>query len=107
MGLSTHVLDLVTGLPVAGLQVQAVLSGQTPHRYVTNSDGRCTDLTNGTPLPPGTHTLYFEVGAYFAAKGIETFYDVVPIGFVITDTDRHYHVPLLLSPFGYSTYRGS
>lgn len=107
MGLSTHVLDLVSGQPVRDLSLRVALAGQAQADFVTDADGRCADLCQGAPLLAGTHTLYFEVGAYFAARGIETFYDSVPITVVVTDPERHYHVPLLLSPFGYSTYRGS
>ena len=74
---------------------------------VTNSDGRITGLLQpDKKLFPGTYKLIFETGDYYAGKNIKTFYPVVEIQFSITD-DSHYHVPLLISPFGYSTYRGS
>ena len=107
MGLSTHVLDQVTGAPVAGLSVILECGNGRVYRAVTNDDGRCTDLLEGAPLEHDTYTLRFDVGTYFAASSTETFYQEIPIQFVITDTQRHYHVPLLLSPFGYATYRGS
>jgi 5-hydroxyisourate hydrolase len=73
----------------------------------TNADGRVADLMTPGSLTAGTYRMTFQTGVYFAANGIEGFYPYVPVPFEITATDQHYHVPLLLSPFGYSTYRGS
>ena len=114
--LTTHVLDTALGVPAAGLAISLYrLQGDTRSKLaamVTNADGR-TD----TPILPkgefttGTYELVFEAGAYLDASGTPPeeprFLDVVPIRFGISDPDAHYHVPLLLSPFGYSTYRGS
>lgn len=114
--LTTHVLDTARGCPAAGLAIDlyAIADGQRVHlaRKVTNADGR----TDGPILPKGqfasgVYELEFHTGAYLDATGAPAqeprFLDVVPIRFGISDADAHYHVPLLLSPFGYSTYRGS
>ena len=107
MSLSTHVLNLVSGQPVAGLSVTVYKGEETVGRLVTDEDGRCPDLLSGQSMTAGDYKLVFDVGAYFAARNTETFYQLVPIEFTISDLARHYHVPLLLSPYGYSTYRGS
>jgi 5-hydroxyisourate hydrolase len=114
--LTTHVLDLSAGKPGAGMRVEltrlegagrvAVASG------VTNADGRCDKpILEGEAFRPGAYELAFAVGDYFAARGVAQpepkFLDVVVIRFGIASADQHYHVPLLVSPFGYSTYRGS
>ncbi len=117
--LTTHVLDTARGLPAAGLEVRLYrLEGDGRDllaRAVTNADGR----TDAPILPreafaPGVYELVFEAGAYLRATGQAgqagagpAFLDRVPIRFGIGEADAHYHVPLLLSPFGYSTYRGS
>lgn len=113
--LTTHVLDTARGLPAAGMVVElySLADGRALLRkMVTNSDGR----TDGKILPKedfktGVYELVFHVGDYLdsAATPSENprFLDVVPIRFGISDADSHYHVPLLISPFGYSTYRGS
>lgn len=114
--LTTHVLDTARGCPAAGLAVDLyrIEGGARVHmaRMVTNADGR----TDSPILPkdsfaPGLYELEFHAGAYLDAAGIPPesprFLDVVPIRFGISDAAAHYHVPLLLSPFGYSTYRGS
>ena len=106
--LSTHVLDTMHGRPAAG--VALVLSGPAGEiaRDVTNGDGRCPGLTG--PLSPGCYALSFAVADYFRAQGVALpdppFLDSVTIDFGIAG-DGHYHVPLLVSPFAYSTYRGS
>jgi 5-hydroxyisourate hydrolase len=109
--ITTHVLDTSLGRPAAG--VSAVLERQAPNgswsvlgQGVTDADGRIRDLLPG-PLETGTFRLIFDTGAYFAAQGRTGFYPTVSIVFQIVDAGQHYHVPLLLSPFGYSTYRGS
>lgn len=107
MSLSTHVLDLKSGLPAEGVSLTVYCSGQALGTFMTDSDGRCGDLLAGKALKAGDYRFVFDVAAYFAASETETFYTTIPIEFTITDTGRHYHVPLLLSPFGYSTYRGS
>jgi 5-hydroxyisourate hydrolase len=99
--LSTHVLDAVRGAPAAGIGV--TLLGPDGGEFaagVTGADGRLGGL--GGELAPGSYRLRFDTGGYFA----ETFFPEITIAFVIT-AERHYHVPVLLSPFAYSTYRGS
>jgi len=107
--LTTHVLDTARGKPGAGIAVELYRledeSGTLVAKVTTNRDGR-TDapLLEGTAFRPGTYQLVFHLGAYFAGQG---FLDVVPIRFTIADAAAHYHVPLLCSPWGYTTYRGS
>lgn len=108
MSLSTHVLDAATGRPAEDLAVRAEtrLDGEW-HLIAqgrTNADGRITAL--GEP-GAGTHRLHFDTGAYFAAAGRPTFYPEVTVTFTVVDPATHHHVPLLLSPFAFSTYRGS
>ena len=113
--LTTHVLDTASGQPAAGLKVDLFrVEGDRllPLQSVqTNEDGRCNDpLLSGSEMRSGAYELHFHVGAYFGDDGktSETrFLDVVPIRFGIDDETAHYHVPLLVAPFGYSTYRGS
>ena len=102
--LSTHVLDTSLGRPAAGVRI--VLAGDDGPlaEAVTDRDGRAADLGGG--LATGTYILRFDSGGYFAARGIEGFYPEVLVTFTISGAG-HVHVPLLLSPFGYSTYRGS
>jgi 5-hydroxyisourate hydrolase len=108
--LSTHVLDAVSGTPAAGVGVS--LSRRTADgawaqlaAAATDADGRVRELAP-EGLEPGTHRLVFDTAAHFAATGQTGFYPEVAITFSVTD-ERHYHVPLLLSPFAFSTYRGS
>lgn len=107
--LSTHVLDTARGRPAAGVAVTLyALDGEVRTelaRTVTNADGR-TDVPVATGLEGGTYELVFAVGAYFAGSGTAAFFDIVPVRFVIGASGK-YHVPLLLSPWSYSTYRGS
>ena len=113
--LTTHVLDTAHGRPAAGVAVQLWrLTGGTREevaRTVTNADGRCdAPLLSGAALVPGTYELVFAVGAYFAAfndAGAGDFLDEVPVRFVVRPGLSHYHVPLLIAPYSYSTYRGS
>jgi 5-hydroxyisourate hydrolase len=113
--LTTHVLDTALGRPAAGLAIilsRAGRAGGELVRAVTNEDGRCDrPLLEGETMRPGQYELLFEAGAYFDRLGVTLpvpkFLDQVVIRFGIADGDGHYHVPLLLSPFGYSTYRGS
>jgi 5-hydroxyisourate hydrolase len=108
--LTTHVLDTMHGRPAAGLAV--VLSGPEGEiaRGTTNTDGRCPGLTPDA-LAPGRYALRFSVAAYFRALGVvladPPFLDEVTVAFGIAADGGHYHVPLLVSPYGYSTYRGS
>jgi 5-hydroxyisourate hydrolase len=108
--LSTHVLDAASGQPAAGVQVALDRrdgGGWQPlGEAVTDDDGRARDLAPDG-LGAGVHRLVFATGAYFAATGQTGFYPEVSVVFEVTDTGRHYHVPLLLSPFAFSTYRGS
>ena len=112
--LTTHVLDTAHGCPGAGIAVRLYTDGSAVPlvQARTNADGRCdAPLLEGAALKPGRYVLEFEAGAYFRAKGVTLpeppFLDVVRIVFGIADAGAHYHVPLLVSPFGYSTYRGS
>lgn len=107
MNLSTHVLDLESGQPAKNIRVTISRDGAEISSQETDADGRCGNLLEGAALEPGTYQLVFDVASYFAERSGDTFYDNIPVAFIITDTTRHYHVPLLLSPFGYSTYRGS
>lgn len=103
--LSTHVLDSGTGMPAAGVElVLADASGAVLTTGVTDADGR---HRFPPPLAAGEHELTFRVGAYFAAQGVATFYPRASIAFLVEPGREHLHVPLLLSPFAYSTYRGS
>ena len=111
--LTTHVLDTVRGRPAANLALRLYREGEAAPLVDTrtNADGRCdAPLLQGDALRSGRYRLEFEAGAYFDAVGVDLpepkFLDTVVIAFGIAD-DAHYHVPLLLSPFGYSTYRGS
>ncbi len=114
--LTTHVLDTARGVPAAGLNIELFrLNGAARtllHSLKTNADGR-TDrqILPAGEFATGVYELVFYAGAYLDAIGTPPqdprFLDVIPIRFGITDPDSHYHVPLLLSPFGYSTYRGS
>lgn len=103
--LSTHVLDTAGGRPAAGVRVTLESGdGSVLADERTDDDGRVGDLA--ADLPPGDHVLRFATGAWFAAQGTSAFYPEVVVSFTVGH-DEHYHVPLLLSPFGYSTYRGS
>lgn len=108
--ITTHVLDTGTGRPAVG--VAARLDRQAPDGWqevakgTTDDDGRITSL-GPDALEAGTYRIDFETGSYFAATGTETFFPSVSLIFELTDPAQHYHVPLLISPFAYSTYRGS
>jgi 5-hydroxyisourate hydrolase len=103
MSLSTHVLDSTRGRPAAAMTVR-LESPEGTTTAVTDADGRVRDFG---PLTAGTHRLVFDTGAYFSGLGVPAFYPEVVITYGIDDSEQHYHVPLLLSPFAYSTYRGS
>lgn len=105
--LSTHVLDTALGRPAQGIRVTLSRGGKEIASAVTDADGRAKDLQGQAALGEGAYDITFQVGAYFAAAKRETFYDRIVIEFKIGSAAQHYHVPLLLSPFGYSTYRGS
>ncbi len=104
--LTTHVLDAATGRPAVGIEVElADPRGLPVGAGVTDADGRAA--IGPDALTPGDYTLAFRTGAYFAARDVETFYPLVTVTFTVDASGRHLHVPLLLSPFAYSTYRGS
>lgn len=117
MGLSTHVLDTMHGCPGAGMPVAlyATQAGQATliKRFVLDADGRNPDglLLDHDSLRVGTYRLVFEVKTYFSARGVAlpepSFLDLVSLDFGVADPSQHYHVPLLVSPWSYSTYRGS
>ncbi len=108
MSISTHVLDAVAGAPARGMRLRLERAdGILVGTGETNADGRCPELTEGLELEVGVYRLCFETGAWFAERGAATFYPTVELAFEVTDAAAHYHVPLLLSPFAYSTYRGS
>jgi 5-hydroxyisourate hydrolase len=113
MHISTHVLDIAWGRPAEGVAVrlerrdatglwQLLASGRT------DSDGRCSPLLVGDDVPlPGLYRLGFDTASYFAACQLDGLYPLVEITFQVRDGERHFHIPLLLSPNGYTTYRGS
>lgn len=106
-GLSTHVLDAVSGSPAWGVAVSLQdASGTELSSGLTDADGRIGQV-NDVPLVPGIYHLVFDTGNWFSDNAIDGFYPEVDICFEVGDPDRHHHVPLLLSPFAYSTYRGS
>lgn len=112
--ITTHVLDTTAGRPAAGIAVELLARGdggdgddwRLVAASVTDADGRATRLGSET-LAAGEYRLRFDTGAYFAARSVETFYPEIVITFAVADDERHCHVPLLLSPFAYSSYRGS
>lgn len=111
-GLSTHVLDTARGRPAAGVPVtlerRAGGAWREISRAATDADGRVRSLLpEGEALAAGEYRLTFALAEWFAAAGREAFYPEAAIVFAVTRTDEHHHVPLLLAPFGYSTYRGS
>lgn len=110
MSLSTHVLDTSLGRPAQGIVVRLERSPGAwteVARAVTDADGRAVLVTKGTTMDAGAYRLTFAAGAYFDQRAVETFYRDITVEFVVRDAATHHHVPLLLSPFGYSTYRGS
>lgn len=111
MSVSTHVLDLVTGRPARGVRVS--LARRVGDAFVpvadgeTDADGRVRDLVAKGAGVAGIHRIRFETGAWFAASGTPTFYPWVELAFEVVDAEAHHHVPILLGPYGFSTYRGS
>ena len=111
--ITTHVLDTSRGKPAAGVPIvlerrEGACTFVELGKGVTDADGRCrTLLRDGERASAGVYRLHFAVRSYFVDRGIETFFPSVEITFEITAPAEHHHVPLLLSPFGYSTYRGS
>lgn len=112
-GISTHVLDVSRGLPAPGIKVTLSRLGQAGQwapigSETTDADGRVPSLLpNGSTLQRGAFRLHFETGTYFSSAGANSFYPYVEVVFTVSDPARHHHVPLLLSAFGYTTYRGS
>ncbi len=117
MSLSTHVLDTMHGCPAAGMAVELYTtqggSASLVKRFTLNADGRSPDgpLYDKASLKRGTYRLVFDVAEYFKARGVElpqpSFLGKVSLDFGVADPEQHYHVPLLVSPWSYSTYRGS
>lgn len=113
--LTTHVLDTSSGKPAAGLKIELWSIAAKPELIktaTTNQDGRVDGaILEGGSFKAGTYELRFHAGAYLRSTGVKldepAFLDVIPIRFGIANSNQHYHVPLLLQPYGYSTYRGS
>lgn len=109
--ITTHVLDTSLGKPGKAIAVELERNDQgTWHLVgggVTDDDGRLRTLTPQGPVEPGTYRIRFQTGAYFAAQNVSGFFPIVEIQFTVVDGAQHHHVPLLLSPFSFSTYRGS
>jgi 5-hydroxyisourate hydrolase len=111
--ITTHVLDTARGRPAAGVPVLLEVKDaggdwREIGRGTTDADGRLRELLpEGFALAEGSYRLTFDAGAYFDSQGTATFYTEVTVAFIVNDAAAHYHVPLLLSPYGYSTYRGS
>lgn len=108
--ITTHILDTGTGRPASGvkatLEAKQASGWQEIGSGSTDQDGRINNL-GPVAVEAGQYRITFETGAYFGKTGTETFFPEVALGFVIADEAQHYHVPLLISPFAYSTYRGS
>jgi 5-hydroxyisourate hydrolase len=105
MSVSTHVLDSVLGRPAMGITVRLFAGAELIAEGVTDADGRCRLVEGATGL--GTHRLLFATGPWFAEQGRDTFYPEVVLTFAVREPADSHHVPLLLAPFAYSTYRGS
>jgi 5-hydroxyisourate hydrolase len=109
--ITTHVLDIARGGPAAGLTV--VLDTRRGNDWIrvssatTDDRGRIATLTEGMSVAPGLYRLTFDTGAYERAHGVTPFFPEVQVTFSVRDEREHFHVPLVLSPFGYSTYKGS
>ncbi|WP_312180290.1 hydroxyisourate hydrolase [Arthrobacter sp.] len=108
--ITTHVLDTAAGRPAQGIQVSLQTEGETGWQEIaagtTDADGRVTEL-GPDRLEVGTYRIEFATGAWFEASGTPSFFPSISLTFNVTASGEHYHVPLLLSPFAYSTYRGS
>ena len=112
-GISTHVLDTARGKPASNVPVRLERE-EAPERWkqvgsgCTDQNGRCADLlAKGENLAPGNYRLTFDTKSYFAAQKVDGLYPLVQVLFAVRDGDAHFHIPLLLSPNGYTTYRGS
>lgn len=109
--ITTHILDLSAGAPAPGVAA-TLYQGVGPDRAelaqgVTDADGRISGWLGDGTLPGGIYSIAFASGRYFSDRGVDTFYPCVEVVFDVAQGGAHYHVPLLLSPWGYSTYRGS
>lgn len=103
-GISTHILDTARGRPASNVRVQLFFGEREISSATTNAEGRCSALfPEGVGLEAGVYRLIFETGGYFE----DGFYSQVSVSFIVRDVAAHYHVPLLISPFGFTTYRGS
>lgn len=109
--ITTHVLDTAAGRPGNGIAIELEFQVGSIWNLIgggiTDNDGRLRTLTSQGPVTPGIYRIRFATDAYFKARGTTGFFPVVEIQFTVGDGAQHYHVPLLLSPFGFSTYRGS
>ena len=105
MSVSTHVLDSVAGRPASGIAVRLFAGEDLLAEGVTDRDGRCRLIEGATAA--GTHRLVFATGPWFAGRGVDAFYPEVVLTVAVLEPGEHHHVPLLLAPFAYSTYRGS
>jgi 5-hydroxyisourate hydrolase len=110
--LTTHILDTMHGVPAGGVEIVLEVGGEVCVRTKSNRDGRCEGpLLEGKDFAEGRYRLIFGVGTYYRGMGLDLggihFLEDVVIDFGVSDGDGHYHVPLLVSPYGYSTYRGS
>ena len=109
--ITTHVLDTSRGRPATDLKIELHIKSGEDWNFVgagiTDANGRCSALLGEALFAAGTYRLTFHAGAYFEAQHVETFYSDIPVIFEVRDARAHHHVPLLISPFGYSTYRGS
>lgn len=105
--LSTHVLDTALGKPAQGVHVVLTHGGAVLGSGTTDADGRVKDIAGAAKLGAGEYSLTFSVADYFRNSSRECFYSDIVVTFNVNEGEQHYHVPLLVSPFGYSTYRGS
>ena len=109
--ITTHILDTSIGKPASGVEVKLYECSQASEHLIgqgtTDQDGRVGQLLDSRTLPEGQYKLHFETAAYFKRQEVQSFYPFVNIVFTVSGDGQHYHVPLLLNPFGYSTYRGS
>jgi 5-hydroxyisourate hydrolase len=109
--ISTHVLDTARGTPASGVAIELLRRNDGGWDQLcsarTNVEGRVQDLCPQDGVPPGVYKLFFDVADYYGSQGVSTFYPEAAIVFTLLKPEEHYHVPLVLSPFGYSTYRGT
>ena len=109
--ITTHILDTSLGRPGAGIRIELHRKSDDAWKLVgqgrTDANGRCADLMEDEKPEPGTYRLIFHAAEYFREQNTKTFYSEIPVIFEVGDSNQHFHVPLLISPFGYSTYRGS